>query len=134
MFCTITNASFCNEVKFTKDGQQEHRSQQGFAVALASPDVLNGQIAAVHPMCSSSTTIKRVCRSTLMAEMYAMSTGVEHGLRLRAVICVAKGVLDKERSGESASAHVGHAWVADCDSVCEHLVSARNKTVGETAH
>lgn len=61
MVCTITDASFYNEARNTRGGKQEHRSQQGYVVALASPDVIVGQLATVHPICWSSTTIKRVC-------------------------------------------------------------------------
>lgn len=43
MVCTITDASFCDEVNYTTDGKHKYRSRQGYDVALASPDVLSGQ-------------------------------------------------------------------------------------------
>lgn len=51
MVCTFTDTKFCNAVKYSKGGRQEQRSQQGCVVALASPEVLNGQTASVHPIC-----------------------------------------------------------------------------------
>ena len=40
----------------------------------------------------SSTIIGRVCRSTLQAETYALSDGVEESMRLRAALADAHGV------------------------------------------
>ena len=40
-----------------------------------------------HVISYGSTTIKRVCRSTLASETYAMQTAVESGDTLRAIIC-----------------------------------------------
>ena len=129
VMCTITDASFCNEVKVTANGKEEFRSQQGYLTCIASPNVINEESAMIHPICWSSTTIKRVCRSTLMAEAYSMSTGVEQGLRIRAAICDARGVLDKKSWEESAQENMAHVWITDCDSLYEHLISPRNKQV-----
>lgn len=82
-------------------------------MALPILDVLNGQTATLYPIYWSRTAIKRVCRSTLMSETYAMSTGAEQGRRLRAAICGAKEVLDKEKWQDSAPAHTGHVWATD---------------------
>ena len=46
----------------------------------------------VHLIGYSSTIIGRVCRSTLQAETYALSDGVEESMRLRPVLaCVQIG-------------------------------------------
>ena len=46
----------------------------------------------VHLIGYSSTIIGRVCRSTLQAETYALSDGVEESMRLRAALSDAHGV------------------------------------------
>ena len=46
----------------------------------------------VHLIGFSSTIIGRVCRSTLQAETYALSDGVEESMRLRAALADAHDV------------------------------------------
>ena len=75
--CTISDASFCNET-ITVDGVPEPgRSQQGYVICLAPADMANITEAIIHPISWNSTHIKRVCRSTLMAETFAMIQGTE---------------------------------------------------------
>ena len=79
--------------------------------------------AYAHPLSWSSTRIRRDCRSILMAEAYALSNAVEHGLRTRAVIVDMKGQLNMRQWEETASAAMGHVWCADCVSTLAHSVS-----------
>ena len=65
--CTITDASFANEKVVALNEIEGSRSQQGYIVVLAPADMMNRAEAVVHPITWSSTVIKRVCRSTLMA-------------------------------------------------------------------
>ena len=104
---------------------EAHRSQQGYVVALAPADIINAKTAVIHPISWSSTTIKRVCRATLMAEAFAMIKGTEAGTRIRAIVVDAKGELDMKNWEESAAQSMGHVWMTDCDSLYEHLVSPR---------
>ena len=92
--CTISDASFGNESEIIKGEKEGDRSQQGYIIVLAPPDILNAETAVVHPIVWSSTTIKRVCRATLMAEAFSLTNGTESGARIRAAIVDARGKLD----------------------------------------
>ena len=58
-----------------------------------------------------------------MAEAYALSNAVEHGLRARATIVDMRGQLNICQWEETASAAMGHVWFADCESLFSHLIS-----------
>ena len=60
--------------------------------------------AIIHPICWSSTVIRRVCRSTL-AETFSMIRGTEAGGRLRAAIADMKGKLDMHDWEEQCKDH-----------------------------
>ena len=84
---------------------------------LALGDALKAEKMLIHPLSWSTTRIRRVCRSTLMAEAYALSNAVDHGLRTRATIVGMKGQLKIPQWEETASAAMGHVWFVDCESV-----------------
>ena len=73
--------------------------------------------------------IKRVCRSTIMAETFAMIKGTEAGCRIRAAIVNMRGKLDMRNWEQSASNNMGHCWMTDCDSLYEHLIAPRFNTI-----
>ena len=127
--CTVTDASFCNENEFVKGVLEPGRSQQGYVICLAQADAVNAKEMVVHPIIWSSTVIKRVCRSTMMAETFAMIRGTEAGARIRAAIVDMMGKLNMA-DWEGSSANVmGHVWMTDCDSLYEHLISTKHKSV-----
>ena len=129
MVCTVTDASFCNESEFVKGVLEPGRSQQGYVVCLAQADAVNAKEMVVHPIVWSSTVIKRICRSTMMAETFAMIRGTEAGARIRAAVVDMKGQLNMA-DWEGSSANVmGHVWMTDCDSLYEHLVSTKHNSV-----
>ena len=72
---------------------QSFKSQQACITALALGNALNAEKMLIHPLSWSSTSIRRVCRNTLMSEAYALSNAVEHGLRTRAIIVDMRGRL-----------------------------------------
>ena len=85
---TVTDASFSNEPGY--------KSQQGRSHFLVNSSELKDDFASsfqVMPISFSSTTMKRVCRSTLQAEAYALQNGIESGDRLRALIAETNGRL-----------------------------------------
>jgi len=127
--CTISDASFGNESEIIKGEKEGDRSQQGYIIVLAPPDILNAETAVVHPIVWSSTTIKRVCRATLMAEAFSLTNGTESGARIRAAIVDARGKLDHRNWELSASENMSHVWLTDCDSLYEHLISPSTKQV-----
>ena len=122
---TITDASFCNDSEIVHGEKEDNRSQQGYIVVIAPHDILHAQSAIVHPICWSSTTIKRVCRSTFMAETFAMSRGTEQGARVRAAVVDAQGKLNMHDWEATAAAAMPHCWITDCDSLYEHLVAPK---------
>ena len=125
----MTDASFCNESEFVKCVLEPGRSQQGYVVCLAQADAVNAKEMVVHRIIWSSTVIKRVCRSTMMAETFAMIRGTEAGAKIRAAVVDMKGQLNMA-DWEGSSANVmGHVWMTDCDSLYEHLISTKHNSV-----
>ena len=126
---SITDASFANEEAVVNGDNEAGRSQQGYVLCLAPADVVNSDVATVHPIAWSSTVIRRVCRATLQAETMALTKGVEAGVRLRAAIVDMRGKLDLKDWEQSSSSQMGHVWFTDCDSLYEHLISPKNNTI-----
>jgi len=91
--------------------------------------MMNRADAIVNPITWSSTVIKRVCRTTLMAETFALIRGTETGVKLRASIVDMKGKLDRSNWEESSCEIMGHIWLTDCDSLYEHLMSSKLNTI-----
>ena len=76
----------------------------------------------VLPLSFGSTTIKRVCRSTLQAETYALQNGLETGNTLRGVIAELKGQICSLKSWEEdARSCIPHLAMTDCRSLSDHL-------------
>ena len=125
---TISNASFCQEQEQLDGITRNSKAQQAGITALAPGDALNAEKMLIH-LLSWSSSIRRVCRSTLMAEAYALSNAVEHGLRTRAAIVDVRGQLNIRQWEETASAAMGHVWFTDCESLFAHLVFPYTKQV-----
>ena len=126
---TISDARFCQEQEQVDGITQNFKSQQACIKALALGNELNAEKMLVHPLSWSSTRIRTVCRSTLMAEACAPSNAVERGLRTRAIIVDMRGQLNIRQWEETASAAVGHVWFTDCESLFSHLISPNTKQV-----
>ena len=58
-----------------------------------------------------------------------MIRGTECGSRLRAALVDMHGKLDLRHWERSATKHMGHVWMTDCDSLYEHLVSPKLNTI-----
>ena len=114
---TITDASFGNESNF--------RSQKGRMTFLTGPDSFDKKGMGVHLIGYSSTIIGRVCRSTLQAETYALSDGVEESMRLRAALADAHGVFLRTDWEYHTARFMRNVWMIDCNSLNDHL---RNPT------
>ena len=129
MVCIVSDASFCNESVTVGGLKEDGRSQQGHVICLAPGGIVNVTEAMIPPISWSSTMIKRVCRSTLMAETFAMIRGTESGARIQAAIADMKGDLDMRSWEESACASMGHFWMTDCDSLYENLIANRHNSI-----
>ena len=116
---TITDASFSNE--------KDYKSQQGRCHFLGD----RAEIKDTHcyryrvmPLSFSSTTIRRVCRSTLQAETYALQNGLETGDKLRGVLVEIKGQIRSMKTWElDVRSCVPHLSMTDCRSLSDHLAS-----------
>ena len=105
---TISDASFCQEQEQRDRVTENFQSQQACITALALGNALNVEKMLIHPLSWSSTRIRRVWRSTSMAEAHALSNAVEHGLRTRATIVDTRGQLNIRQWDETASEAMGH--------------------------
>ena len=114
---TSTDASFGNESKF--------RSQKGRMFFLTGPDSFDKYGMGVHLIGYSSTIIGRMCWSTLQAETYALSDGVEESTRLRAALADAHGVFLRTDCECHTARFMRNVWMIDCNSLNDHL---RNPT------
>ena len=101
---TISDARFCQEQEQLDGITENFKSQQACISALAPGNAFNAEKMLIHPLTWSSTRIRRVCRSTLMAEAYALSIAVDNGLRTRAIIVDMRGLLKISQWEETASA------------------------------
>ena len=81
------DASFANDSEMNAAGQKSgFRSQSGRVLCLADPSFRETGDGVLALLEWHSTTIKRVCRSTLQAESMSLLSGMEEGEHLRAVL------------------------------------------------
>ena len=114
---TITDASSGNESNF--------RNQKGRMTFLTGPDSFDKNGMGVHLIGYSSTITGRVCRSTLQAETYAFSDGVEKSMRLRAALADANGVFFRTNWEYHTAFFKCNVWMIDCNSFNDNY---RNRT------
>jgi Reverse transcriptase (RNA-dependent DNA polymerase) len=118
---TVTDASWGNEKVMIGDELEPHRSQRGRVIALANPDIVQGDMANVYVIDYSSTMIDRVCRATMQAETYALTAGVEEAIRIRAALADAHGKLNITKWEQSGAEFMQNVWLVDANSLAEHL-------------
>ena len=103
--------------------REPFRSQKGMVVML-SESRQKGEGAGktnVYPMEWKSQVEKRVCRSTLQAETYALSTGTEATDWFRAVMAETRDQQFSIHRWEQEITNVPCWWLVDAKSVQEHL-------------
>ena len=87
---TVSDASWANEKEMVRGEMESFRSQRARMTLLVDSQFLNSDEehpeTCFYPIGWTSTVIRRVCRSTLQAESYAMSSATEDGMRIRATI------------------------------------------------
>ena len=126
---TISDASFCQEQEHVDGITEQFKSQQACITALGRRNALNTERIRKHLLSWSSKRNRRVYRSTLMAEAYALSNAVEQGLRTRAAIVDMGGQFNIRQWEETACAAMGHVWFTVCESLSAHLVSPNTRQV-----
>ena len=98
--------------------------KKGRMTFLTGPDSFEKKSMGVHLIGYSSTIIGRVCRSTLQAETYALSDGVEESMRLRAALADAHGVFLRTDWEYHTARFMRNVWMIDCNSLNDHLRNA----------
>lgn len=72
-------------------------------------------------MSFSSMVIRRVCRSTMAAEKYALQASAVEAIRIRAAITDTQGKLNFRNWEASSAEHLRMDWLVDCQSLVDHL-------------
>eukprot|EP00435_Cladocopium_sp_Y103_P049354 s1856_g14.t2 len=110
----------------------DFKSQQGRIHYLTTATRLGEKDHNIHVIGYASSTLKRVCGATLQAESYALQNAVEHGDRLRRVLCEMTGKLPTMTDWhEQCQMKMKHIWVSDCMSLVEHLNAEVPKKVSD---
>ena len=126
---TITDASWSGEQAVVRGSLEPLRSQKARFNGLSGSGFIDGDSDNVHPICLTRNVIRRVCKSTLQAETLACLWGVESGVRIRAAIADARGLLGQDRKirpdwEEVSAMTMRHLWMTDCKSLEEHLTAS----------
>ena len=88
---SVTDASHGAEIGVSEEGHEKgHRSQGGRFLLLANRMPMVGEPAACHILEWQSHTLKRVCRSTLQAEVLSSMHGSESGQHVRSILYAMK--------------------------------------------
>lgn len=126
---SVTDASHAAETGYTEDGKMTgHKSQAGRFLLLAACDF--------HVLEWSSHTLKRVCRSTLQAEVLSAQDGVESAHYVRSliysfevprVLAGAEGFAWKVKALDSRTIH----WITDCRSFVSYMSTNGQGTVSD---
>ena len=116
LLAVATDASHAQEQQMVNGELEDYRSQAGRLVMLVSPEFENGDEATIHMLEWSSTVLKRVCRSTLQAEAYSLTQGVESLDHIRATLSDLHKPLSRAWEDQAAAA-IRAIWVTDCKSL-----------------
>ena len=124
---SINDASHAASFEEVKPGYVGgRRSQSGRLLVMASPDFLQSGEGHVHLLEWHSTTIRRVCRSTLQAETLSMQLGSEECEHVRQLLYSVKNYQDfgtPARNYVKALDHMVCVWATDCRSLSDHLIT-----------
>ena len=114
---TVTDASFANE-----GGMKSQQGRIHLLTDMTEAKDPTNNVFRVLPVAFSSTTIRRVCRSTLQAETYSLQNGLEAGDKIRGALAELKGQLRGISNWEEdARQCIPHLYMTDCRSLQEHL-------------
>ena len=132
---SITDASHAAEIHTGINGRDKgYRSQGGRMIFLANKMPSLDEPAQVHLLEWSSTTLKRVCRSTLQAETLSSMLGSESAQHLRAALY---GSLCPKPPGRDESWAISACdfkeinWLTDCRSLVDYMSSTVGSAVSD---
>ena len=106
---SISDASHADE--HCERTGEPYRSQGGRMTILATRSLVDQAECGFHLIACTSNTLKRVCRSTLTAEIYQMELGVEAADQLRATIADMFKPLSRKQWEIQATSAIQLVWV-----------------------
>ena len=122
---SITDASHAGEAEISEDGRKQgHRSQGGRILLLADRMPDESDVAHVHILEWHSQTLKRVCRSTLQAEVLSSMLGSEAAQQVRALLFSLQHPREAGDRGKwkiQAADSKTIAWMSDCKSFIDYM-------------
>lgn len=134
---SVTDASHAAELGVSTVGKASgHKSQAGRFLLLGDRMPTVDEPAKIHVLEWSSHTIKRVCRSTLQAEVLSSMDGSESGQYVRnllySMVHPKEDVGDRGRAWKvwAADSRVLH-WLTDCRSFTEYMSSGGQGVVSD---
>ena len=136
LLLSVTDASHAAETSYEEDGGKKgYRSQGGRVLLLADrmPDLNEG--TNCHILEWQSASIKRVCRSTLQAEVLSSMVGSESAQQVRYLLHSL--YVPRPQGDRGAAWKIGAAdsrviaWVTDCYSYLQYLGSIIPNTVSD---
>eukprot|EP00435_Cladocopium_sp_Y103_P032430 s1165_g8.t1 len=133
---SITDASHGGEVEINAEGnKQGHRSQGGRILLLADRVPDESGETCIHILEWHSQTLKRVCRSTLQAEVLSSMLGSEAAQQVRALLhslhCPRiPGDRGKEWKIQAADSKL-IIWMSDCKSFIDYMSATTPGSVSD---
>ncbi len=124
---SVNDASHAASFEEVKPGHiGGHRSQSGRLLFLASPQFYEEGKGHVHLLEWHSTTIRRVCRSTMQAETLSLQLGSEECEHVRQVMYALKNYPNYGSPSKNYVAALDHMtclWITDCRSLRDHMLT-----------
>ena len=134
MVIGIQDASFSNDSAVQSSGKKlGNRSQSGRLLCLADNNFREEQKGNLLLLDWHSTTLKRVCRSTMQAETLSLMSGSEESEHLRLVLHGLRQRHDRRDRKwlVEAQDEICLDWYTDCRSLEEHVNQPGLHTVGD---
>jgi hypothetical protein len=121
----VSDASHAGEEEIFANGikREPYRSQAGSFVLLANESMVKGdrEVHSFHLLEWGSRLIRRVCRSTLQAESYALTSAVDSGNEVRILLHDLAFGGDKVNFEDRVRHGRRMHWVTDCMSLYQAL-------------
>ena len=121
---SINDASFANDHEINSQGKKlGFRSQSGRLLCLGPCDFTDTFEGCLMPVSWHSTSIKRVCRSTLQAETLSLQLGSDEAERLRLTLHgLTRDHPPDDRSWViEAMDTIRVLWLTDCNSLYQYV-------------
>ena len=117
--------TFCDASFAAEPGYKSQRGRLHHLTDAETARDVNARKHKFHLVAFGSSTMKRVCRSTLQCEAYSLQQATESGDRIRATILELQGKLPSLHDwSELAPRKMLHLQYSDCGSLTDHLLSS----------